>query len=123
MDLTKLFKPLPDKILDININAEADHISFCSHYFVGAMQNNFLVLLLVQGQRVVYFAAFLDKNLVDLELNGLTLDDSLLHGICSDQTVDINILALADSVCTIHCLQVHLRVEVRVIKDNMICRH
>ena len=54
----------------------------------------------------------LDENLVDLQLDGLTLHDLLLQSIFRHQSVDEHLLLLADSVCSVHRLQINLRVEV-----------
>ena len=48
------------------------------------MQDDLLVLFFVQGERVAHFATLLDENLVDLQLDCLTLDDLLLHTILRD---------------------------------------
>ena len=115
-----LLKPLFNQGLDIDIGAEADNVGLCSHDFIGAVEDDLLILLLVQGDRVVHFAAFLDENLVDLELDGLSLDDPLFDGIFTDKAIDVDILGLANSVRAVHRLKVYLGVEVGVVEHHVV---
>ena len=65
----------------------------------------------------------LDKDLVNLQLDGLSLDDFLLDSVLGHQPVNVDILALTDSMRSIHCLQVDLRVEVGIKEYNVVGRH
>ena len=67
--------------------------------------------------------ARLDDHLVEFESDGLPLKDFLLNRGLSDESVDIHLLLLADSVSTVHGLEVNLGVPVRVIQDDMVRSH
>ena len=87
------------------------------------MQDNLLVLLLVQRHRLVNFATLLDKDLVNFQFDGLTLNDFLFNSVLGHKPVDIDILALSNSMRSIHRLQVNLRVEVGVKEHDVVGRH
>lgn len=67
--------------------------------------------------------ARLDDHLVEFESDGLPLKDFLLDRRLCDESVNIHLLFLADSVSAIHGLEVNLRVPVRVIEDDMVRSH
>ena len=54
----------------------------------------------------------LDEDLIGFELDGLSLHNLLFDRPFGYQTINIHIFALANSMGTIHGLQVYLRVEV-----------
>ena len=68
------------------------------------MEDDLLILFLVQCHRLVDFATLLDKNLIYLQLNGLSLDDLLFDGVLCHESVDIDVLPLANPMRSIHCL-------------------
>jgi len=65
----------------------------------------------------------LNDYLVEFQLNGLPLNDLLLYGLHWNKAVHIDLLLLANSVSSVHCLKIYLRVPVRIVDDNMVCRH
>jgi len=67
--------------------------------------------------------ARLNDHLIELEPDGLSLDDLLLHSRLCDQSVDINFFLLPDSVGSVHGLEVHLGVPVGVIEDDVVRGH
>lgn len=64
----------------------------------------------------------LNDNLVEFELDCLSLNHFLLDRVLADEPVYIDVLLLTDTVSTVHSLQINLRIEIAVIKDHMICR-
>ena len=56
--------------------------------------------------------AVLDEDLVDFQLDCLTLHNLLLQSSLRYKAVNENLLLLANSVCPVHRLQVDLRVKV-----------
>jgi hypothetical protein len=84
------------------------------------VQEDLLILVLAQVL-VDGFIALLDDYLIQLEFDSLTLNDLLFDSLHRNQSVDINVLLLTDSVRSIHCLQVDLRVPIGVVNDHMVC--
>lgn len=66
--------------------------------------------------------ALLDYNLVNLELDSLSLNDLLFHRILGNQPIDKDLLLLTDSMGTVHRLQIDLWIPVRIIQDYVVCR-
>lgn len=86
------------------------------------------------------FEAFSETNLlnddrVETKLHLSTFDDALFHGIFRNEAEDANLLLLTDTMGTVlqvistlsrsnngrnHCLQIHLRVPVRIVEHNNI---
>lgn len=65
----------------------------------------------------------LDDQGVQFELHRLTFNHLLLHRVRRDESEDLYDLFLADAMGSVHGLQVHLRVPVRVKKDNDVGSH
>jgi hypothetical protein len=53
----------------------------------------------------------------------LLLNHFLLHGVLSDESVNSYLLCLTNSMSSIHCLEIHLWIPVRVIQDNSVSSH
>mmetsp|Transcript_46840 Transcript_46840/g.62009 ORF Transcript_46840/g.62009 Transcript_46840/m.62009 type:complete len:124 (-) Transcript_46840:1428-1799(-) len=87
------------------------------------MQNDLLVLGLVEHGGLADFAPLLNENLIDFEFDGLPLNDFFFHAVLCDQPVHEHVLALPDTVSSVHRLQVDLRVPVRVVQHYMVRRH
>ena len=62
--------------------------------------------------------ASLHDEMVYLQLSGCSFNDLLLDTVLRDESVDGDISLLADSVGSVHGLQVDLRVPVRVKHDH-----
>ena len=60
----------------------------------------------------------LDNELVESQLLRCTLEHALLNTALCDETEYIDLLRLADTMSTIHCLQVGLRIPVAVVQDD-----
>ena len=63
----------------------------------------------------------LNEDFVSLEFHSLSLDYLFFNCSFSDQAVHIDWLALANSMSTIHSLEVDLWIEVGVIQHDVIC--
>lgn len=61
---------------------------------------------------------FLHDEVVDFELAGSTLDNLLFHCALGDKPVYDYLLLLPDSMSSVDCLQVYLRVPVAVKYDD-----
>lgn len=68
----------------------------------------------------IMFRLLNDKT-VPFKFNHLSLNYFLLNCVLSYQTIHIYILLLTDSMCTVHCLKVVLRIPVRVINYYSVC--
>ncbi len=62
----------------------------------------------------------LDDQIVPFEFDGLSLNDFFLNSIFSDEPVDIDWVFLADSMSSIHGLEIHLWVPVAVVNDDCV---
>lgn len=49
------------------------------------------------------------------------LEDVLFDGVLADETVDVDLTRLADSVATVLGLSIHRRVPITVVKDDCVC--
>ncbi len=62
----------------------------------------------------------LDNELVEPKLLRGTLQHTFLHAAFRDEAEDVDLLRLADTMSTVHCLQVGLGVPVTVVQNNHI---
>jgi hypothetical protein len=53
----------------------------------------------------------------------LFLNHFFLHGVFGDESINSDLLCLTNSMSSIHCLEIHLWIPVRVIQDNGISGH
>ena len=60
----------------------------------------------------------LDNELVESQLLRRALEHTLFNTALRDETEYIDLLRLADTMSTIHCLQVGLRIPVAVVQDD-----
>lgn len=66
-------------------------------------------------------SSLLDDQLIQLKLHGLLLDHLFFHGVLSDESVDLHLFLLANSMSSVHRLKIHLRIPVTVIENYSIC--
>ena len=86
------------------------------------MQYRLLILFKCERFRVlIYSVSLLDKHLIDFELDGLPFDNLLLACVLGHQPINICSFGLADTMGSIHCLQIYLRVEITVVQNDMVC--
>lgn len=88
---------------------------------VGSILQHLLHLLFGQCLVLLRILLLLDHQTVPLQFNHLSLHNFLLHCVLGNQPVNIYHILLSYSVCSIHRLQVHLRVEITVINDHGVC--
>ena len=63
-------------------------------------------------------ATLLDHQLIETQLLRGSLEDALLDRVVCHETVHKNLLLLADAVCSVHGLEVCLRIPVTVEQDD-----
>ena len=86
------------------------------------MNQNLLVLPL-RKIFILGLMTLLNDNSVQLELDGLSLDDLLLNTVFGDESVYIYILFLTDPMSSVHGLQIDLWIPIRVIKNDVVGSH
>mmetsp|Transcript_15923 Transcript_15923/g.21579 ORF Transcript_15923/g.21579 Transcript_15923/m.21579 type:complete len:292 (-) Transcript_15923:1927-2802(-) len=82
---------------------------------VSAIVDHILHLILAKGLTFGRKTSLLDDHRVEFQLEGLSLDHLLLHGVDSDEAEHLHDALLADTMGAIHSLQVHLWVPVGVV--------
>lgn len=100
------------ELFDINIAREIQPVGLKLHDLCGTMQYNLLILVPVQRFCVLDLPTLLDHYLVEFKLNGLALNHLFFNCLFANKTIDVYIPFLADTMSTVHCLEVNLRVEV-----------
>jgi hypothetical protein len=68
-------------------------------------------------------STLLNNKGVKFQLHGLFLNHFFLHGVFGDESINSDLLCLTNSMSSIHCLEIHLWIPVRVIQDNGISGH
>jgi len=81
------------------------------------------MLKLLLAEQLVLEAAtvLLNQQRVSFELYHLSLDNLFFNGALGDQPVYVDAVLLADTMRTVHCLKIHLRVPVAIIDDHGVC--
>jgi hypothetical protein len=120
LQFIKVINPLLYYSVDINL---LNYIRLSLHYVLSAMQYCMLVLLLRQVLNRFHRSAALDHKLIELKLYSLALYYFFFNGVLADQSVNVNGFLLSNSVGAVHRLQINLWVEVRVVDNNVVCRH
>ncbi len=115
----KLSLTLLNNSVDIDESIITKHLLFLLKDFSSTVNKNFLILLFSECFLRCNLAR-LDDYLVEFETDRLSLQDFLLNCGLSDESVHVDLLLLADSMGTIHRLQVYLRVPVGVIEYDMV---
>ena len=82
-----------------------------------------LLILILRESLLGRDLARLDNYLIKFQSNCLAFYDFLFHCVLGHQTVDIYFFLLANTVRSVHCLQIDLGVPVRVIQDDMVSSH
>ena len=72
---------------------------------------------------MVHFSTLLDKDRVNFQFDGLPLHDFLFDSVFSHKSIDVDVLVLAYSVSSVHCLKINLWVEVWVEENHMVGSH
>lgn len=65
---------------------------------------------------------FLYDESIEREFTRRALHDLFFDGVLRDEAEDVDLSLLADAVCAVHRLQVHLGVPVRVVQDHGVGR-
>mmetsp|Transcript_8503 Transcript_8503/g.28955 ORF Transcript_8503/g.28955 Transcript_8503/m.28955 type:complete len:795 (+) Transcript_8503:410-2794(+) len=89
---------------------------------VRAKADHALELLLARRLILLNEAPLLDDHRVEVELALRALNDLLLDGALGDEAVAHDAALLADAVCAVLRLKVHLGVPVRVVEDHRVRR-
>lgn len=97
-----------------------ESVCFLLHDFGSSMQKDFFILIFVQRFAVINLAASLNHHLVEFEFDRLAFNHFLLYSVFAHQSVDIDILLLADTMGPVHCLQINLRVKIRIEKHYVV---
>lgn len=87
---------------------------------IGAKLKHLLHLVLGQCLILLRWSLLLDDQTIPFQLDHLPFNNLLLNSILRDQPIDPYFLLLANSVSSIHGLQVHLRIEITIVDDNCI---
>ena len=90
---------------------------------IGSVIDHVLHLFLPESLLFGGQTALLDDHRVEFQLESLSFDHLLLHGVDSDEAENLDDLGLTDSVRAVHGLEIDLGVPVRVIKDDCIGCH
>ena len=74
------------------------------------------------GEGFVFLGIFLllDHDAVQTQFYPLSFHYFLLNSMLSDESVDVDLVFLANSMGSVHSLQIHLRIEIAIIDNNSI---
>jgi hypothetical protein len=108
--------------IDIHEPIITEHLLLLLKNLCGSV-NQYLLVFLLGKCLLRGHLPRLDDDLIELQADSLSLQYLLLYSRLSNEAVDIYLLFLAYSMCTVHCLEVYLRVPIGVIEDDMVCCH
>ena len=86
------------------------------------MHYDLFILFLTKTFRLSH-PSLLYNDLVQFQLDSLSLDYLFFDGVLGDESVDEDFLFLADSVGAVHGLVVDLGVPVGVVEDDVVGGH
>jgi hypothetical protein len=117
-----ILNTLLDQQIDIDFFL-LDVVWFGFNYVVSAVEDAWLIFFF--GKTLYGFHACwaLNHYLVQLKFDRLSFNHFFFDGVSADKSVHIDLLFLADSVGSVHRLQVVLRVEIRVVNNYVVCRN
>ena len=108
------------QLVDINV-LRTYHGILLFHYFGCSMEEDLIIFLFGQVLILICLATLLDDNLIKFEFNGLSFNYFLFNCVLRNETIDKDFLLLANSVRSIHGLEIDLWVPVGVENDDLIC--
>ncbi len=76
------------------------------------------VFLVVRGLGGMLRSTLLNDELVELELLRGSFNDSFLDRVLRDESEHIDLLRLTDTMRSVHCLEIRLRVPIAVVQYN-----
>lgn len=116
IQLSGPFLSFPDDLLDIVVDRQT---LFRADNLARSMLDHVQQILLVLGGFCGRLGSTsLDNHLIELQLLHRSLDDPLLDRILGDESVDVYLLGLSDTMGTVHSLQVGLRIPIAVKQDH-----
>ena len=116
--LSSLFAPL-EKQIDVFIR---NVVGAGLEDFAGSVVSHFAKILLVEKLTLFIDPALLNHKVVPSQFDLLSFNDFLLDRVLACHAVHHHWVDLSYSVCSIHGLHVHLRIEVTIIDDNGVGR-
>ena len=119
--LLVLLNSFLNELVDIDIRS-VDLFNLLPHDGGSSMNQNLFVLFL-RKVFVLGLVSLLNDNSIQLELDGLPLDNLLLNTVFGDESVYIHILLLTNPMSSVHGLQIDLWIPIRVIENDVVGRH
>lgn len=86
----------------------------------GSKLKHFLHFVFGEGFISLRVFGLLDNKIVPFKFDGLAFYDFLLDCILSNKSVYIDRIFLANTMCPVHSLQIHLRVPIAIINNDSV---